>query len=168
MIGDVWYTKYKYMFHQSLIKCDEKVRLFCMKPSREFSSWAVSENTGATNGISLWSCGRVNTLSCLLLPTGRSVTNVECFCRVCSAKEHGWYREGIWRFRPVMDESAFLFSSFSFGECKWAEAVLWHLTDLVFLAVSYFSTQGARCLFYQTGGAVGVIIAAYAAERRVS
>lgn len=95
MIGDVWYTKYKYMFHQSLIKCDEKVRLFCMKPSREFSSWAVSENTGATNGISLWSCGGVNTLSYLLLPTGRSVTNVECFCRVCSAKEHGWYREGI-------------------------------------------------------------------------
>lgn len=46
MIGDVWYTKHKYMFHQSLIKCDEKVRLFCMKPSREFSSWAVSENTG--------------------------------------------------------------------------------------------------------------------------
>lgn len=97
MIGDVWYTKHKYMFHQSLIKCDEKVRLFCMKPSREFSSWAVSENTGATNGISLWSCGGVNTLSYLLLPTGRSVTNVECFCRVCSAKEHGWYREGIWR-----------------------------------------------------------------------
>ena len=121
MIGDVWYTKHKYMFHQSLIKCDEKVRLFCMKPSREFSSWAVSENTGATNGISLWSCGGGNTLSYLLLPTGRSVTNVECFCRVCSAKEHGWYREGIWRFRPVMDESAFLFSSFSFGECKWAE-----------------------------------------------
>lgn len=168
MIGDVWYTKYKYMFHQSLIKCDEKVRLFCIKPSREFSSWAVSENTGATNGISLWSCGGVNTLSYLLLPTGRSVTNVECFCRVCSAKEHGWYRESIWRFRPVMDESAFLFSSFSFGECKWAEAVLWHLIDLVFLAVSYFSTQCACCSFYQTGGAVGVIIAAYAAERRVS
>ncbi|MBS5733745.1 MAG: hypothetical protein KHW87_03450 [Clostridiales bacterium] len=75
---------------------------------------------GGKNGISLWSCGGVNTLSYLLLPTGRSVTNVECFCRVCSAKEHGWYREGIWRFRPVMDESAFLFSSFSFGERKWA------------------------------------------------
>ena len=41
---------------------------------------------------------------------------------------------------------------------------MWHLTDLVFLAVSYFSTQGARCLFYRTGGAGGVIIAAYAAE----
>lgn len=84
------------------------------------------------------------------------------------AKEHGWYREGIWRFRPVMDESAFLFSFFSFGERKWAARYVWHLIDLVFLAVSYFSTQGARCLFYRTGGAGGVIIAAYAAERRVS